>query len=199
MRNLKHSLFKMLSILTVTMLLAMASFAEQSVVSPDGKQSVFIKEVKECPYTPDTGWFPSDYDEIWAMNADGTEKRCIISNNYAVGQDMQNYLGSFDSLCFSPDSKHIYFLCQNSATNALLYRANADGTNIKQLGSAHDISGVVGGDPEDTYYGCVVVHSKKVVEGQDSYSWVTLLLSADGMEIKEIDNIDEFWSQHSKV
>jgi hypothetical protein len=165
------------------------------VISPDKTQIIFIREIKECPYTSDTGWFPSDYDEIWAMDANGLNQRQIIANNHSdmldakgnlVSSKMSNFLGSFGSVYFSPDSKHIYFLCQNSASNAILYRADVDGSNIKRLGHAHGLAGVIGGNPNDQYYGCIVAYTKKSVEDQP-YKWVTVLLSPDGKEIKELD------------
>ena len=32
-------------------------------LSPDGNQIIFIRDIKPCPITPDTGWVPGDYDE----------------------------------------------------------------------------------------------------------------------------------------
>lgn len=183
------------------------SFANQSQfnnqdsvqkISPDGKQIVFVRAVKECPYTEDTGWVPSDFDELWSMNADGGNKKCLIKNSYAKNQDIDNYLGSFGDLHWSPDGKHIYFLCQNCATNALLYKANADGTNIKKFSYAHEIGGVVGGNPGDEYYGHIVVHVKKYSDDQPA-RWVTVLMNPDGEEVKEIDNIEQFWIGRKKI
>jgi len=164
-------------------------------LSPDGKQIVFVRLMKDCPYTSDTGWFPSDYDAIWSMDAEGNNQRCIVKNNYSEKQDMDYYLGDFNSMCFSSDGKFIYYLCQNSASNAILYKAKSDGTNIKRLSHAHGIGGVVGGSPEDEYYGYIMVHMKKYSENQPN-RWVTVLMDSEGREIKEIDDIDRFWSEH---
>lgn len=164
-------------------------------LSPNGKQIVFIRMMKDCPFTSDTGWFPSDFDAIWSMDAEGNNQRCMVKNNYSEKQDMDNYLGSFGSLCFSPEGSCIYFLCQNSTSNAVLYKANSDGTNIKRLSHAHGLGGVVGGSIEDKYYGYVVVSMKKYSENQPN-KWVTVLMDSEGREIKEIDDIDRFWSEH---
>jgi hypothetical protein len=177
------------------------------VVSPDKTQIVFIREVKECPYTSDTGWFVFDYDEIWAMDANGLNQRRLIVNNYLDMLDddgklvlsrMNDFLGSFGPVYFSPDSKHIYFLCQNSASNAILYTANVDGSSIKKLGYAHGLAGIIGGSPQSQHYGCIVAYMKKSVEGQP-YKWVTVLLSPDGKEIKEIspEGVEKFEFVHT--
>lgn len=198
---------KIFSIVVAGLLLISLGFAEQPKVagqayeqklSPDGKQSVFVETIKDCPYTSDTGWFPSDFDEIWSIEADGSNKKCLVKNNYSKNKDMDNYMGSFDSLYWSPDSKYIYYLCQNSSTNALLYRTNRDGSNIKKLSYAHGIDGVVGGSPKDDYYGCIVVFMKKDPEGQPN-RWVTVLIDSEGGEIKEINDLDEFWKEYKKV
>jgi len=167
-------------------------------LSPNGKQIVFIREIRISPITSFTGWVPGDYDEVWTMDAYGRNKRCIITNNYSPNQDMDNYLGSFDNLHWSPDGQYIYFLCQNSASNAILYRANRDGANIKRLSHGHGISGVVGGSPEDEYYGYILVDMKKYSENQPN-RWVSVLLTSDGKEITEIKDVEAFWKEHKKI
>lgn len=161
-----------------------------SVLSPDGQSVLFVNYKHGCPWTEDMDWFPIDSDDLWLMNADGSKKRCIVKNNYSKDADMNNYLGSFEDLHWSPDGKYIYFLCQNCASNAILYRANADGANIKKLSHAHGIGGVVGGNPKDEYYGYILVHMKKYLQDQPN-RWVTVLMTPDGKEVKEINSPDD--------
>jgi len=171
-------------------------------VSPDNRQIIFVKHIKKDPSTPDIGWIPSDFDEIWEMNIDGSNKRCIVKNNYksvSKNDDWDNFLGSFGNLNFSPDSKKIYFLCQNCVTNAILYSADADGKNIKNLGYAHDIDGLVGGDFNSEYYGYLVAHVRKFPDDSHTTKWSTILIDPEGNEIKEIEDLDSFWKEHVKM
>ena len=166
-------------------------------LSPDGSQIIFIRDIKPCPITPNTGWVPGDYDEIWSMRADGSDQRCIIKNNCSSNQDMSHFLGSFDSLHFSPDGKRIYFLSQNCATDAILYRANSDGSNIKRISNAHQLD-VIGGNPKDEYYGHLVAGVRKS-QGAEPIRWTVVLLNAEGIEIMEIEDVEAFWKEHKKL
>jgi len=166
-------------------------------LSPNGQQIIFIRHTKENPFTSDAGWFPSDFDGIWSININGDDKRCIVENNYSKTQDMNNYLGSFDSLHFSPDGKKIYFLCQNCTTNAILYSANTDGSNIKRIRYAHQLD-IVGGNPDDKHYGYLVAGVKKYPKDTSITRWVTVLMDPEGNEIKEIDSLDKFWQKYKK-
>lgn len=164
----------------------------------DGKRIIFIREIKPCPGTEDTGWMPSDCTEIWGMNVDGSDERYIIKSNYSKdGQDMNYYLGSFGSLNISPDGKYIYFLAQNCAVDAILYRANFDGSDIKRLSNAHQID-MIGGNIQDEYYGYLVAGVRKLTE-DGPIKWSVVLMDINGREIQEIENFDEFWTQHRKM
>lgn len=166
-------------------------------LSLNGDQIIFIRDVKPCPITSDTGWVPADYDEIWSMRADGSDQRCIVKNNYSLNQDMSLYLGSFDSLHFSPDGKKIYFLCQNCTTDAILYRANSNGSNIKRISNAHQLD-IVGGNPKDEHYGHLVAGIRKS-QGAEPIRWTVVLLDAEGNEITEIEDVEAFWKEHKKL
>lgn len=165
-------------------------------LSPNGQQVIFIRYITKCPITPDTGWLPADYDEIWSMNVDGSNKKCMVKNNYSAKQDMNNYLGSFGSLHFSPNGKKIYFLCQNCVTDALLYTANADGSDVRKVTNAHQLD-IIGGSPKDEYYGYLVAGKRK--SSNEKINWTLVLLDPEGTEIKEIDDPDDFWLNHTKA
>ena len=167
-------------------------------LSPDREKIIFVREIKPCPGTSDAGWMPSDCEEIWAVNVDGSNEHRIIKSNYAENPDMSYYLGSFDSLNFSPDGNYIFFLSQHCAVDAILYRANFDGSNIKRLSNAHQLD-VVGGYPKDEYYGHPVVGIRKLPKGASVIKWSVVLMAPDGHEIKEIDNLDLFWKTHKKL
>ncbi|MFH1152116.1 MAG: lysozyme inhibitor LprI family protein, partial [Nanoarchaeota archaeon] len=167
-------------------------------VSPDNKKVIFVKHIKKDPSTSETGWMPSDFDEVWAMDIDGSNKRCIIKNNYksvSKNDGWDNYLGSFGSLQFSPDAKKIYFLCQNCVTTAILYSADVNGKGIKKLRYAHGIDGLVGGNSNAEYYGYLVVHVRKFPEDSHTTKWTTVLIDPEGNEIKEIEDQDSFWKE----
>lgn len=198
---------KVFTIVGIFLLLANMSLAQQlkftdhdyeQNLSPDGKQVIFVRAIKTCPYTPETGWAPADFDEIWSVDINGANQRCLIKNNYSEQQDMEYYLGSFNSLTWSADSKYIYFLCQNCPTNAILYKVDRDGSNIKKLCYAHGISGVIGGNMMDEFYGYLVLHVKKY-NGDDPTRWVTILMNPEGKEVKEIENLNDFWAKHKRL
>jgi len=171
-----------------------------SATSLDGRWVVFVKYIKPYLWTSETGWFPSNCDEIWLRDSSNGRERCIIKNNYdqvSQNNDWDNYLGSFDSLYFSPDGKKIYFLCQNSTANALLYMANRDGGNIKRIGYAHQLDMISGG-PDDKYYGFLVVGERRQPEGVTPIDWVMVLRDPEGNEVKEIEDIERFWEAHQR-
>jgi Tol biopolymer transport system component len=169
----------------------------ESKLSPNRKQVIFIRAVNPCPFTEETGWLFSDFDEIWSMDIDGNNQHRIVENNYSEGMDMGNYIGSFGSLNFSPDGKYIYFLCQNCATDAILYKADADGSNIRKLSNAHQLD-VIGGNPKDKYYGHLVAGKRKSSKGE-AIKWTVVLLDSDGKEVEEIEDLEKFWLQCKKM
>ncbi len=166
------------------------------MLSSDGQTIIFIREIKPCPITPNTGWVPGDYDEIWSMNIDGSDQRRIIKNNYSEDVDMMNYLGIFDSLHISADGGKIYFLCQNCTTDAILYTADIDGSNIRRVCNAHQLD-LVGGNPDHKYYGYLVIGQRQ--SSKDKIKWASVLLDTNGNVVKEIDDIDRFWQEHEKL
>lgn len=166
------------------------------LMSADAQTIIFIREVKPNPITPNTSWVPGDYDEIWSMNIDGSDQRCIIKNNYSENVDMKNYLGSFGNLHISVDGKKIYFLCQNCTTDAILYTADIDGSNIRRVCNAHQLD-LVGGDPDNEYYGYLVIGQRQ--SSTEKIKWTSVLLDPNGGVVKEIDNIEQFWQEHVKL
>lgn len=166
------------------------------VLSSDGQRIIFIREIKFCPITPSTGWVPGDYDEIWSMSVNGGDQRSIIKNNYSENVDMKNYLGSFGDLHISTDSKKIYFLCQNCATDAILYIADIDGSNVRRVCNAHQLD-LVGGNPDHKYYGYLVIGQRQ--SSKDRIKWVSVLLDTNGGVVEEIEDIDQFWQEYEKL
>jgi dipeptidyl aminopeptidase/acylaminoacyl peptidase len=170
-------------------------------LSPNGQQIIFVRHIKECPFTPNYPWVPTDFDEIWSKDLRDGKERSIVKNNYdyvSKNDDWGNYLGVFHQLHFSPDGKRIYFLCANCPTNSLLYTTDADGSNIKMICYAYQLD-VVGDSPIDEYFGCLVAGVKKYPEGTYTTKWTVVLMDPDGNEIKEIDDLEEFWKHHEKV
>src|SRR3990172_10630599 len=52
-------------------------------LSHDRKEIIFVREIKSCPDISDTGWMPSDCQEIWTVNVDSSKEHRIIKSNYA--------------------------------------------------------------------------------------------------------------------
>lgn len=109
---------------------------------------------------------------------------------------MKNYLGSFDSLHISTDGKKIYFLCQNCATDAILYIADINGNNIRRVCNAHQLD-IVGGNPDHEHYGHLVIGQRQ--SSQDRIKWASVLLDPNGDVVKEIESIEQFWQEHQKL
>lgn len=166
--------------------------------SPDKKQIIFIRRIRESQGTDTASGSAKYHDEIWSMDANGSDQHSIVRNNYSADQDTENFLGGFYNLRFSVDSDNIYFLCQGSNPNDVLYSAHSDGSNIKKLGYAHTFE-VIAGEDADSYYGNLVVGLFKKDEADKPERLVWVLLDDDAKEIKELKDIDAFWGEHQKL
>ena len=84
----------------------------EPALSPDGSTIAFVKGVR------------SGEEEIWLMNADGSNQRPLFVNvnGRAVAYPV-----------FSPDGSKIAFQMDSATTSYLIYVINADGTGMRQL------------------------------------------------------------------
>jgi len=57
---------------------------------------------------------------------------------------------------------------------------------------------MVGGTPEGEYYGYLVAGVRKS-EGAELIKWTMVLMDPEGKEVKEIEDIEEFWKEHKKL
>ena len=169
-------------------------------LTTDMKTVVYVKHVKEKPWNQDTGWMPSDFDEIWIRDIETGKERQLIGNNFnevKENKDWDNYLGSFDSIYISPDGQKVYFLCQNSTSNAVLFMSDINGENIKRIRGAHQLN-MVGGSDEDEYYGFLVAGVKALEPSDKPNECTSVLFDPNGNMVKEIEDIDSFWNKHVK-
>lgn len=169
-------------------------------LTPDMKKVIYVKHVKEKPWDKDTGWMPSDFDEIWTRDIATGEERQLIANNFnevKKNKDWKNHLGSFDSIHISPDGQMMYFLCQNSTSNAVFFMADINGKNIKRIRDAHQLD-MVAGSKEDGYYGFLVAGVKAIEPTDKPNEWASILFDPEGNMVKEIKDIDSFWEKHVK-
>ena len=172
-------------------------------LSPDGQTIIFVREIKKIDYGDnDPGFILFSQNqgatEIWLMNADGSGQRSIIKGNQSLSVDSDNFLGWFDSLCFSKDGKKIYFLSQNSLSSANLWMADSDGRNVRKIMAAHQLD-VVGGDLKDEYFGDLVV-SSQVSKDAKPLEWKSFLMDSNNGEIIEaVADLESFWKKHKKV
>ena len=106
-----------------------------AVLSPDGKQLVYVKQVARLEDNPwgepaddmamvYMAWSP---DEIWTAEPDGSEARPLVKS---VDEEGSYRGGWFSRLHFSPDSRKIYYNCNPSSPTDLAVRSvNRDGTD----------------------------------------------------------------------
>ena len=94
------------------------------VWSPDGQRIAFISNRDGGP--PDISHMPRINDEIYAMNADGTDITRLTDNDF---ED--------ESPTWSPDSQRIAFVSERDG-NKDIYAMNADGAGITRLTSNDD-------------------------------------------------------------
>ena len=170
-----------------------------AVLSPDGQQVVFVRQVQELKDNP--MGFPEDDAamlyaawspyEIWTMDIKGKKPKVLRKSHYE--KDAKKSTGWFYDLNFSPDAKTIYYACQpGSPGTCAIHSMNSDGTDDKWVCWGQGVD-VVGGKTSDKYYRHLVVE-RKADEG--AYD-ITVLMSPNGKEIEKIS--DDFWKTHKKV
>ena len=151
------------------------------VLSPNGKKIVFIRKSSEKAYLSVEG---EDYntpegllaDQIWIVDSDGKNEKMLVKDrqpNEATGNDVTRELEKTiahidDSLCFSPDSKTVYFVSSAWATTSALHSVNIDGSNEHFIAGANTLEKVI---DKGEYKGDLIISQHRYFVGGGSYDW----------------------------
>lgn len=198
-------MIRLLIILTLLSLLITSSHASEkinseAVLSPDGSQIIFIKQIKELKDNPagipeDDGaivyqhWSP---DEIWVMDSQSKEEKVLVKSHY--GANAKENRGWFSDLNYSPDGKKIYYVCQpGSPTTHAIRSVNSDGTEDKWITWGESVD-VIGGNESDEYFGSLIIERKAEDGAYDVYS----LMTPEGAEIMIVEDIKR-WLQENDI
>jgi Tol biopolymer transport system component len=169
-----------------------------AVLSPNGHQVVFVRQVRELKDNP--MGFPADDaaimyaawspDEIWTMDIKDRQPTVLRKSIYE--KDPKKCTGWFYDLNFSPDGKTIYYACQpGSPTTGAIHTMNSDGTGDRWVcwGQSVDVVG-----DGSKYHGYLVV----VRKADDGAYDISVLMTPAGKEIERISE-EDFWKTHQKV
>lgn len=160
----------------------------RAVLSPDGRQVVFVRQVQALKDNPwgdmeddaalmYTDWSP---DEIWTLDIKDKEAKILRKSTYE--RDAKKCAGWFRGLKFSTDGKTIYYVCQPCCpTTWAVHAMRSDGTGDRWVSWGEKVDVVVGGDKADQYYGYLVVERKAT----DGAYGISVLMTPDGKEIEK--------------
>ena len=176
------------------------------VLSPDGRQIVFIRQVQAFENNPfglpptDAGitmgyWSPY---EIWTVYLDEMTPKVLIKSHYNPKNSKEN-IGWFTNIIFSPDSKKIYFDgFPGTATTYTIHCANRDGTEERWIHYGNLVNII--NNKNDPYYGYLLIQKRSPYGAYEEFAVIT----PEGKEIEtfpideEDKYIKEFWRKHEK-
>ncbi|MDE0368721.1 MAG: GDSL-type esterase/lipase family protein, partial [bacterium] len=143
-------------------------YASQPAWSPDGTRLAFVHKQD-----------PGDDNEIWVMNADGTNPRNLTGNSSEEFQP-----------AWSPDGTRIAYV-SNQGGNYDIWVMNADGTNRQNLTNRPDFDREPAWSPDGTR---IAFSSERI--GGDLDIWV---INSDGTGVRNLhdnddDEFDPTWS-----
>ena len=159
------------------------------LISPDGNKLVFIRKSDRKAYLAIGD--ESDYiinggsilaDQIWMIHlATMKEQNLVMDHDFHNAEDMENIIAFISDLCFTLDSKRLYFLTPCWATTSALHVVMLDTLKEKFVCPAGSVEVVQGGE----YRGHLVVSKHKYFIGGGSYDWYWLL-TPEGKEVGPI-------------
>jgi hypothetical protein len=106
-------------ILTASLLVLSLTAKAQSLTSPDGKWTVFVK-----PVSGDSiGTGLDDYkpSELWQVDSNGRHPTLLVRCHGSFDNDMSTVVAQFNELRFSPDGRLVYFETPAWATSGALH------------------------------------------------------------------------------
>ncbi|MFC1632296.1 TolB family protein [Candidatus Omnitrophota bacterium] len=156
------------------------------VLSPDGGKVAFIRKSDEEAYL--SVGSPDDYlqsgpegilaDQVWIIDIDGENETMLtqdsnpdVTGGYDKwnGEDVVAHIDD-DTLCFSPDSKKVYFITSAWVTSGAVHCVNIDGTNEQFVIPGNSIMIIDEGEYKDH----LIVRQHKYFLGAGSYDWLWL-------------------------
>jgi hypothetical protein len=142
----------------------------QPVLSPDGKQLVFVRA--------------SQNDELWIMNVSGDNAHSILIGHN--DEDVKKNLTELNNLLFALDGKAVYFLSAAWVTSNAIHKVDLT-TNKQHFVTDGNSLELV---PSGKYKGYLIVSKHKYHKGGGSYEdyW---LVSPKGKAIKSLGEDEE--------
>ena len=142
-----------------------------------------------------TAWSP---DDIWLLNPQTGETKPFLKSAYNRPEleEGSRARGWFRDLCVTPDGQYLFYVCQPGCpTTWSVRRVNTDGTDDRWISWGHDVD-IIGVDPDDPLYGCVVIERPATDKPKDE----TVICTPDGTVRKTVTiPIEDFWSRHQPV
>ena len=166
------------------------------LLSPDGKNLVYLRKSNRNAHLAVGD--ESDYiangssilaDQIWMINLTTQKEQLLVKDkDLSEANSMEEVIAFISDLCFTPDSKRLYFLTSCWATTSALHVVMLDTLKEKFVCSASSLEVVQSGE----YHGHLVVSQHKYFIGGGSYDWYWLM-TPEGKEVGPLCNEGEDW------
>ena len=158
--------------------------ASESLQSPNGKWTVFVKKSgfivpSDCFFNSSKG---EHADEIWIVNNSNKTKKRLVSPHFICG-DVSKVILDPHNLHFSPDSKTLYFETSAWVTSGAIHAIDTNGKNLRFVTHGGDLRILQSGP----YKGNLIVNQHRYRFKGDtplgSYDW-DWLYTPIGKQIK---------------
>lgn len=170
-------------------------------LSPDGKKVAFIRKSTAKAYLSvgaEEDYAPEELfaDQVWVVDSNGKNEKMLAKDYYpneSSGADVTKELEKTiahidDSMCFSPDSRTVYFVSSAWVTTGGLHSVNIDGSNEHFIDGANTLEKVI--DKGD-YKGDIIISQHRYYVGGGSYDWY-YVFTPEGKEVGPLgDDLDK--------
>lgn len=148
-------------------------YAEQTndsppVMSPDGTQQVFIREL------------PNQRNELWIKNTSGDNAHALVQTHEA--EDVQQNLSEFNNPLFALNGKAVYFLTSAWATSNAVHVIDLTTHKQRFVTDGNSLELV----PHGKYKGYLIVSKHKYHENEGGSYEDYWLVSPQGKDIKSL-------------
>ncbi|MBT3191929.1 MAG: hypothetical protein HN341_05180 [Verrucomicrobia bacterium] len=164
------------------------------VLSPDGRSVAFLRKSSNVAYLPASGEADGDgnrllADQVWMVDL-GTGKEMLLVADRMPGEgdvteELKKTVGVVSALCFSPDSRNLYFTTWAWVVSGALHAVDLRTGTERFVTDANSVEVVQSGD----HAGCLIVRKHKYFLGGGSYDWYWLI-DSQGREIGLIGEVE---------